>query len=299
MSWWDKKVETLKGAVEAEKLNRGHNVRSVCIHGDTDCVRCASDDFDNQATAGANWQALDENDVKRVVYALPEEIREMMRRHPGQVVIAGGFIRALVAGENIHDIDVFVPSEKNAKDWVDEVYTASKYEKKDKHYYIGPDAKSGAAEVQVVYRYPFKESYEVPDQFDYTIVKAAVWFDEGDKKRESNYVSVCHERFYRDIARKMLVYECDRDVERIESIPRLLKYIGYGYSIDPDSLAELVVKTCLSMDLSKGFEGMLKQLGEAYKPTGSGENWADMTKKYVKPKPKPAPVRSHDYSYGS
>lgn len=304
MGWFDKKVPALQAAVEAEKAKRqiGTEGRMLCIHGEENCVRCAAEDFQAESTDNHTvWYALEEDDLKRVVRSLPEKVREMMRRHPREVVVAGGFVRALVAGETVHDVDIFFPEEKGIRSWADDVNIT--YEVKDKHLYVEPSNKTGDPELQLIWRYPYKEPYEVPDSFDYTVAKAAVWYEEADgknKKAESKFVGICHERFYRDLARKMLVYLCDRDVERVESIPRLIKYVRYGYSIDPNSLAELIVKTCLSLDLSNGFEGMLKQLQSAYKAGGTVDDWADMNKPYVKPKPKPvAPARSHDYSYGS
>ena len=216
------------------------------------------------------------------------------------MVVAGGFIRALVATEPVHDVDVFFPQEKGVKSWADDVNIT--YEAKEKHLYVEPNAKTGDPELQLIWRYPFSEPYEVPDSFDYTVAKAAIWYEEADgkdKKTQSRFVGICHERFYRDLARKMLVYLCDRDVERVEFIPRLLKYTKYGYSIEPKSLAELVVKTCLSLDLTDGFEGMLEAVAIGFKAGGTTDEWAEMNKPYVKPKTKPAPARSHDYSYGS
>src|SRR5271166_3977841 len=300
MGWFDKKVPALQKAVEDEKAKRQIGTgRSLCIHGEENCVRCGVEDFTAQSNDNTNvWEALEDDDLKRVVCALPEKVREMMRRHPREVVVAGGFIRALVAGETVHDVDIFFPQEKGVKSWADDVNIT--YEAKEKHLYVEPSAKTGDPELQLIWRYPFSQPYEVPDSFDYTVAKAAVWFEEGEeKKKDSKFVGICHERFYRDLARKMLVYLCDRDVERVESIPRLLKYTKYGYSIAPDSLAELVVKTCLSLNLENGFEGMLAQLKDSYKPGGTTEDWAAMNKAYIKPKPKPAPARSHDYSYGS
>lgn len=298
MGWFDKKVPALAKAVEDEKAKREIGVsHSVCIHGEENCVRCASEDFQTQSEgAGTVWHNLEDADLKRVIYALPDEVVELMRRHPREVIVAGGFIRAIVAGEAVRDVDAFFAQERGVKSWTDDV--GLKYEEKEKHLCV--EADGGSPEIQLIWSYPYKEPYEVPDSSDYTVVKAAVWFEDGEgKKKDSKFIGICHEYFYRDIARKMLVYICNRDVERVESIPRLLKYTSYGYSIDPDSLSELIVKTCLSLDLSNGFEGMLKQLQAAYKPGGSGKDWDEMNKPYVKPKPKPAPARSHDYSYGS
>ncbi len=296
MGWFDKKVPTLAKAIKDEKAARSVGDSSRCIHGEENCVRCAAEDFQTQSAGhGAVWVNLEDDDLKRVIYSLPEEILDLMRRHPREAVVAGGFIRATVAGEPVHDIDVFFAEEKGIRSWCDDV--GLKYEVKDQHLYAAP--KEDRPEIQLIWRYPFTEPVGVPEAFDYTIVKAAVWFEEGEsKKKESKFVGACHQRFYQDLARKMLVWDCDRDHERATSIPRLMKYIKYGYSIGPEDLAEVITRTCLSIDLTNGFEGMKQQLIEAYKPSGSGKDWSEINKPYIKPKPKPAP-RSHDYSYGS
>lgn len=299
MGWVDKALG-FKKVVEAEKNSRSNlRVQGVCVHGETDCVRCANSDFEQQTTAAAQkWEMLDPQDLKKVVFALPEKAREALRRFPEECTLAGGFIRAIVAGENTRDIDLFVKDEKTAKKVADEVDL--KYEKGEQFLRCDCDG----VEVQIVWRYNYTTPVDVPNDFDYTVCKACVYFTEGDKKKneEPGYRGICHERFYRDIARKELVYICDRDEEQSTGFPRLLKYTAYGYQIGPQSLAEVIVKCCLSMDFEKGFEGLLMQLEEAFKKAnGTDEEWASLNKKYVKPKPKPEPPRPSysSYSYGS
>lgn len=296
MTSWAERFSKFKSTVEKEKDTKKEtveNAQGTCVHGDTNCVRCVTEIFDTQEDDKV-WDSLDTNDIKRIVYSLPENVTTCLRRYAGKSVLAGGYIRAAIANEAIHDIDIFVPTKRDAEIFVSQGFSDVKAE--DKHY----QATASGIELQVIWRYPYTQAYEILEQFDYTVAKAAIWFDEGyskgRKKIEPDFKSICHERFYKDIARKLLVYDCDREVERIESIPRLLKYVGYGYSIEPDSLAEVVIKTCLSMDLSAGFDGMKKHLSTCYKPTGKDKDWKKMIEVYVPP---PAPKRSHDYGYGS
>lgn len=294
MSSWDDKVKALQSALDVLKSTKPKV--GVCIHGEENCARCAVDEMENGEIA---WEALVGEDLRKVVFALPEEIQKMMRKHPGQVVVAGGFIRALVANEDINDIDVFIDTETNCKKWADD--EDLDYESREKHLYL--EGEEGEPEIQIIWRYPFKQPVEIPDSFDYTVCKAAVWFSNGDKNRPPGFVGTCHKNFYRDIARRMLVYETNRDTERLESIPRLIKYIAYGYAIEPKSLAEVVSRTVVNLKLDAGFEGLQKQLEEAYKPMGHNDEWQELNKVYVKPKPrkkkKPAPVSSRNYTYGS
>ena len=297
MGWFDK-AKGLAVMVEKEKVDRSNlKVRGVCIHGETDCVRCAAEDYEVESSAAEQkWEALDDEDLRRVIFALPDQVREALRRFPGEAVIAGGFIRATIAGENIHDIDLFVTSEKKAKEVLDEVNI--KFEKKELHDLSIIDG----VELQTIWRYAFKVPIDVPNDFDYTVCKAVVWFDKADKNNPSGYRGACHERFYRDLARRELVYCNEREHEQITGFPRLLKYTSYGYTINAESLSEVIVKICCSLDFEKGFEGMKQQLKDAYKANGSDVEWGSLNKEYVKPKPKPKPKPEstyNSYSYGS
>jgi hypothetical protein len=286
MSWWDKKIPSLAEAVEKERKKSVPKVNSVCIHGDTECIRCAVEDIQNETRV--LWESLEQDDVKKVIYSLPESIVTSLRKAEEKAILAGGYIRAIIGSEPVNDIDIFVDSKRTA------IGFCGYKDEKDKHYAF----EAGGIKVQVIWRYPFTNPGELLEQFDYTAVKAAIWFDNGDstKKIEPGFKSICHQRFYRDLARKMLVYDCDREVERVESIPRLLKYTRYGYNIDPHSLADVITKTCLSLDLSNGFEGIRKKLEECYTNSGKSSgsrSWKEMTKRNE------PPSKSTSYSYGS
>lgn len=282
-------LEKLRKMIKTEKEKKTTSVSSVCLHGEENCVRCASEDFEANQTNEVNWRELDNTDIKKVIFSLPFKVRESIRRNPGKVVLAGGYIRSIVTREQPRDIDLFVNGEKDAKSICNSVKMS--YKNKDKHLVVNLKG----TEVQVVWRYPFTTPIDVPDQFDYTIVKAGIWFGEGDKKTPAGFRSACHPRFYQDLARKVLVYESAREVEQASGFPRLLKYAAYGYDIEPKSLVSIVSKMVLNMDPEKGFDGMLSELEAFYTPAGTDEEWKKFNTTYVKPKPKPRQT----YSYGS
>lgn len=290
---WLSKIDLLAGTIdELKKSTKSKKDDSeICIHGEEGgCVRCASSDIDTESQSV--WVDLEEDDIKRVVFSLPDEVREVLRKHPEEAVLAGGYIRANIAGEEPRDIDIFMPAKKSAKDWmVDEGITSNEGE-----LCWEVAAKKDRLPMQAVWRYPFKAPYEILEQFDYIITKAAIYFHNGSKDVKPSYVGICHRLFYKDLARKALTYESDRGDEYLMSIPRLMKFIVRGYVIDPHSLATVITKTCLSLDLSNGFEGIEKQLEAVYKPGGTNQDWEKLTKKYVKPKPAPEP---RHYSSGS
>ncbi len=172
MKWWDEKMKVLKGAVDKEKNSSKPSKSSLCIHGEENCIRCVAEDFQSQLDSTV-WRSLEDADIKRVIYTLPSKVVEFLRRNPGRTVIAGGFIRAVIGNETINDIDIFI-NEGNPLS----LEPLVKGEFKDKHIEITEEGK----EIQIIWRYPYKEPYEILEQFDYTVVKAAIWFDEGDKK---------------------------------------------------------------------------------------------------------------------
>lgn len=286
MSWTDK-VAGLKKMIGKERTDRSHlSVKGFCIHGEESCVRCASEDFEKAGFQPAVWQEMEPTDVRKVVMSLPDKTRELIRRHPTKAVLAGGYIRAIVTGEPTRDIDVFFATKSDAKRYIEDS-DLSKIEERDFHYY----GEEKGQEVQAIWRYPFNIPVDVPNAFDYTIVKAAVWFEDG---KNPGFKSACHERFYRDLARKELVYICDREIEQNSGFPRLLKYVSYGYKIGPESLAEIITKLCLSLDPDKGFNGLKEDLQTYYKSLGSDKEWESHNKIYVKPRPRPV-----EYSSGS
>lgn len=284
---WLSKVKALDTVVNEEKKKSAKST-GTCIHGETSCGRCSANEL--EGNYDNIWIDLEEDDIRRVVVALPSAIREALRKNPGEAVLAGGFIRAIIAQETPADIDLFMKGRSKASGIPFEEGISLVEGQLCWH------GKIANLPIQAVWRYPFKEAYEILEQFDYTVCKAAIYFDNGDKTNTPGYLGICHRRFYPDIARKYLVYDSDRGEEYLNTIPRLLKYTARGYVIEPKSLAKVITKTCLSLDLTNGFEGIEEQLLKAYQPTGTDEQWKKLTEKYVKPKPKP---REPSYSSGS
>lgn len=279
MSWIDK-VTGLKKMIDKERIDRSHlSIKGFCIHGDESCIRCASEDFEKAGLQTSMWQELEADDVRKVVMSLPDKTREMIRRNPGVAVLAGGYIRAIVTGEQTRDIDVFFTAKSEARRCMENSDFAY-VEERDLYYH----SEEKDQEIQAVWRYPFQHPVDVPNQFDYTVVKAAIWFETS---KNPGFKSACHERFYRDLARKELVYISDREVEQNSGFPRLLKYISYGYKIGPESLAEVITKMCLSLDPDKGFNGLKDDLQSFYKNLGSEKEWKKHNTNtiYVKPRP--------------
>lgn len=60
---------------------------------------------------------LDKQDLSWAVKRLPAKLKEIMKAPEWEnaVFIGGGYLRAIIAGEKINDVDIFVKSEKEAE----------------------------------------------------------------------------------------------------------------------------------------------------------------------------------------
>lgn len=263
---WINKINKMREAVTAKKaaIIAEEIAPELChAHGYAACMRCAEEEFNSIVVS--HWQSLEDNDVRQSVTRLPYKVQEMMKDIPKKVILAGGFIRAVVANESIRDIDIFVKDQATATLICHEQGISKTLAADGTHY----DCSNLNIPLQIVWRYEFTEIQNVLEAFDYTVCKAGIWYDDIQK----SFVGVCHGRFYKDLARKILVYDSDTRVEDLLSIPRMLKYVQRGYNIDPDSLATLMTKTCLCLDLENGFDGVVDKFRKSYSATGMNEEW--------------------------
>ena len=180
-------------------------------------------------------QKLLDEDVLRVIRRLPSDMRKFMR--DTKCVLAGGFIRAVVAHEEPSDIDLFGPSAAVIEGWVRELQL------------IRPDTRkhtTGNAitclcpphvAVQFITRWTYAEVEPLIDSFDFTIGQAAIWFD-GE-----HYKSACSDRFYADLAAKRLIYtQPDRNEDAGGSLLRTRKFISRGYYVEAPALSRLIAR---------------------------------------------------------
>lgn len=58
-------------------------------------------------------QPLDVQDARRVIESLPRDIVDLMKDR--RITLAGGFIRAKIAGDEVQDIDLFSENEDAAR----------------------------------------------------------------------------------------------------------------------------------------------------------------------------------------
>ena len=175
---------------------------------------------------------LNVHDVNYVLNRLPKDVLNRLMHEP--LFLAGGFIRAVIANEEVSDIDIFGKgditsiAEGLAADW------------EGKAHYTGNAVTVLApprTPVQFITRWQYPTAEELMSKFDFTIVQAVIW------REDDKWHSLCADSFYMDLAAKRLVYtNPQRDEEVGGSLLRAIKYTKRGYRIQMPSLAAVVVR---------------------------------------------------------
>jgi hypothetical protein len=186
---------------------------------------------------------LDIFDLKFAINRLPLSLRKIMEDNEwvNRIFIGGGYLRSIVAGEKVNDIDVFCNSKADAeliayklcKDKKDIYKTDNAYTVKDR------------LTVQVIHRWLFEKPESVSDSFDFTICCAVIFYN-------GKWDSYCDERFYMDLASRRIVYRSPiRNEDAGGSMLRVLKYYQKGYRIPLDSLGGVISRLVRAIDVDR------------------------------------------------
>jgi len=195
---------------------------------------------------------LDKYDLQLCVRRLPEQVLTLVKQ--GKVVVAGGYVRACIAREELNDIDIFLHHD------VDPEQAA--------YYLICADDSKGlfrsenaitikcTVPIQLILRWRFSEPSAVIESFDYSVCAAAFWWNvDADR-----WVSRVDENFYKDLAAKRLRYNSPNCEEAVGgSMIRLLKYCGRGYRIPLGDLSKVIARLLSEIDVNRG--GILQPNG--------------------------------------
>lgn len=202
-------------------------------------------------------QELNPWDVQTVVRCLPNPVREFLELHPGQVTLAGGFIRDVIARNQPSDIDLWVPSKEIGERLSGELALiiplqgfSNRIETDNAFTVIG-----FPYPVQFIYKWT-AERAEVFEKFDFTACKAAMWCLRSTDG--PHWSGKCDDLFYEDLAAKRLRYDSSStDTNVATSVIRLLKFYERGYRIGVDDLGKLLGAFCQS---ALGSESMTAKL---------------------------------------
>lgn len=183
---------------------------------------------------------LTTHETGRVLDKLPPDVVGQLRDNSGQIVLAGGFIRDVLAGEAPKDIDLFVSS--STKRIATKVANAlasrpgrNLVTTENAHTITGMSPTP-----QIVYRWQFSHPSQVIDLFDFEVCKAAIWYDAVS----SSWVSKIAPRFREDLRDRRLTYSPPVVSDhKTDSLLRVLKFYARGYEINYLSLAQILVDT--------------------------------------------------------
>lgn len=203
--------------------------------------------------------SLAHHDLQFALLLTPKQLLEIMKRPEwaGKIFVGGGFLRSIVAGDPVNDIDVFVTDAKVAEDLADEL--ATEKERLDRRHFTEVGVRTSLwrtdnaitvkcyePKIQIIHRWTFKTGVEAADSFDFTCCAAMFWW--GTKTiphDEIGWQSYCDPRFYCDVAGKRLIYRNPvRNEDAGGSMLRVLKYYQKGYRIPLDSLADVITRLC-------------------------------------------------------
>ena len=199
---------------------------------------------------------LNSNDINWCLHRLPKRVKALMQEYAGQLVMAGGFIRACIANEHINDVDLFPASKELAQVMalklaggdLKSVYETENAYTVSRHLPMS---------VQFIHRWIFAQPEEILPSFDFTIAQAAIWFealarDENGKVVDGEWKSLCSAQFYPDLAAKRLVYlQPIRNEDAGGSMLRVLKFYQRGYRIPIDSLGQVISRLMTGVDISR------------------------------------------------
>ena len=198
-------------------------------------------------------QKLTYSDLNFVLGRCPRDIVALLRKNAGFLFLAGGFIRSTISGEKVSDIDLF-GVELGTRNAIEGIAKDLALERKGR-IYTTKNAITVLASprhpVQFITRWWYKRPEDLIASFDFTVCQAVIWasrlpdtLDENGKKKQNYYFhSMCSDAFYPDLAAKRLVYTHPvRAEEAGGSLMRAFKFVKKGYSIQAQSIAGVVAR---------------------------------------------------------
>lgn len=186
---------------------------------------------------------LDNQDLNWAITRMPVNLKNVMKEPEwhGNIFVGGGYLRSIVAGEKVNDVDVFVKTKKDAELLAYKLCN----DKRDVYETENAFTIKGKMVIQIIHRWLFNTPEEVSNSFDYTVCCAVIFYN-------GKFDSFCDDRFYVDIASKRLVYRCPiRNEDAGGSMLRVLKYYQKGYRIPLDSLGNVIARLVKSIDINR------------------------------------------------
>lgn len=204
------------------------------------------------------------HDLQWCLRRAPRQLLAGMKKYGTDLIVAGGFIRSCVTNEQVNDVDCFCKTKEKAREialWL--------VEGDEKRVHDTDNAftlKGFRTPIQIIHRWTFDSPEAAILSFDFTIARAAFWWDPlvPELPGEANgWSSVCEGRLYADLAGKRLIYcEPIRNEDAGGSLLRVLKFYQRGYRIPLDSLGAVLARlmTGVKWDEVKSGESRLARV---------------------------------------
>ncbi len=219
----------------------------------TDFPEFEISDDDLPVCPKSNFEAMSDYYVDKVLTATPQLAKNLMQRHG--LILAGGFIRDIVNGDEPADVDLFVPetSDVRAKAAARELF-GSVAEESENSYTI-PTAHplrvvskktlDGemihwplSLKLSIIWRWARVDACELIDGFDFVCCKAAIWYD----SQQAKFVGLEHSDFRHQAYNKILRFDPHGSVRdsAAASVKRLHRFAARGYNWEHEELMKIV-----------------------------------------------------------
>jgi hypothetical protein len=220
-------------------------------------------------------QSLSPSDLNFVLSRCPRDILKLIKDNAGKLFLAGGFIRATIAGEKVSDVDLFGTTHDDLLRIAKDLTLERKgrfFETKNAITVLAPPR----FPAQFITRWLFDVPEKLVESFDFTVCQSVIWAEalppvtemvEGKPviKQKYRFHSFCSDAFYADLAARRLVYTHPiRSEEAGGSLMRVLKFVKKGYNIQAPSLAGTISRLV----------GHLVEKGLTKKDGSVDEKWA-------------------------
>lgn len=199
---------------------------------------------------------LNQFDLFFIRNRLPRDVRDLLIAYGAttlqnaELFLAGGFIRSVIAKEEVNDIDLFASNKSLANEAAN--ILADKFKSRVYSTENAYTVRAKPFTLQVIHRWTFPSPEECVASFDYTIARAAVWVDtkpdpNGDTSHR--WESACDPSYYEDLAARRLVYRSPiREEAAGGSLLRLLKFYRRGYTAPLDTIASVMARLTGKVD---------------------------------------------------
>lgn len=208
-----------------------------------------------------NFQAtLLQTDLDRIVAQIPNDLIEEVKEK--RLVIAGGFIRSILRGEPINDIDLFKVTDLSpvanfdtsdpfgpaiasdpikaeaiqlSKDInVGVFFTTDNAISFEVYGHTDANPSADHVKVQYIIKYTSDTVKALLQKFDFTNSMAAIWHN------GISWVSMCHNDFYGAIGNSQLLFNKDFRGDRVVLMKRFVKFTTSGWQYTIRDFAKII-----------------------------------------------------------